>query len=145
MPRPSALSYDLQGSFVESGGTGYAAEGYVNVPINDRMAVRLVGWYEHTPGYIDNVQGTQYYPTSDTTLDNTGRTKKNYNDVDIYGARAALKIDLNDSWSITPAVMGQETKTNGVFCLRRQYRRPAGRTFLSGKFAGQLDPGRPHY
>ena len=31
----------------------------------------------------------------------------------LYGARAALKIDLNDNWTITPCIMGQSTKANG--------------------------------
>ena len=39
-----------------------------------------------------------------TTLD-VGEPKDDYNDVDTNGARAALKLDLNDNWTITPPVM----------------------------------------
>ncbi len=46
---------------------------------------------------------------------NADRVEKNYNDVDTFGARAALKIDLNDSWTITPTIMGQKQDSNGVF------------------------------
>ena len=40
---------------VDGGDIGYLAEGMVNLPINDRTAVRLVGWHRHDAGYIDNV------------------------------------------------------------------------------------------
>ena len=108
-------SYDVQGSFVESGDQGYLVQGFVNIPLTDSAAIRLVGWYDHTPGYIDNVEGSMTFPTSGITMTNSNRVEKNYNDVDTYGGRAALKIDLNDSWSITPMVMGQVQKANGIF------------------------------
>ena len=37
--------YDLDGNSVDHGGVGYTAEGFVNLPIADIAAVRLVGWY----------------------------------------------------------------------------------------------------
>ena len=42
-----------------------------------------------------------------------------YNDVDTYGARAALKIDLNDNWTITPQIMGAEAEGHGSFAEER--------------------------
>ncbi len=36
---------------------------FVNLPINDRSAVRLVGWYRHDAGYIDNVYRDRTFPT----------------------------------------------------------------------------------
>jgi iron complex outermembrane recepter protein len=115
-PDPSkfSASYDLKGDFVSGGSQGYTAEGYTNIPINDSTAIRLVGWYEHSPGYIDNVKGTMTFPTSGITMDNYSRAKNNYNDGDTYGGRALLKIDLNDNWSITPGVMGQVANFNGI-------------------------------
>ena len=35
---------------------------FVNVPINDKAAVRLVGWSRGDAGYIDNVRGTRTMP-----------------------------------------------------------------------------------
>ena len=95
-PDPSGFEagYDLEGSTVAKGETGYLAEGFVNLPISDTAAVRLVGWVRHDAGFVDNVPGAVTYPTSDVTIDNTSRAKKDYNDGDTYGARAALKIDL---------------------------------------------------
>lgn len=107
--------YNLEGNTVANGTLGYVAEGFVNLPVSDTTAVRLVGWAQHDSGYIDNVRGTRTYPTSGITINNYARAKDHYNDVDTYGARAALKVDLNDSWTITPTIMGQEQKTNGLF------------------------------
>jgi outer membrane receptor protein involved in Fe transport len=85
------------------------------VPLGERAAVRIVGWYKKEGGYIDNVRGTRTFPTSEITIDNVDRAQDDYNDVTTYGARAALKIDLNESWTITPTVMGQKQKSHGVF------------------------------
>ena len=109
---------------VDHGGTGYGANGFVNIPLSDKMAIRLVGWGEHDAGYIDNVHNVRTYPTSGitidnggpgTTLDTTNRIKSNYNTVDKYGARAALEIDLDDNWTVTPVVIAQSETSNGFF------------------------------
>jgi len=118
-PTQFSASYDLQANSVSGGDAGYIAEGYVNIPLAGNMAVRLVGWYEHSPGYIDNVKGSMTFPTSGITMTNHepghDYAEKNYNDGDTYGARALLKIDLDDNWSITPGVMGQVADFKGLF------------------------------
>ncbi len=43
------------------------------------------------------------------------RAEDDFNDVDTYGARAALKIDLNDRWSLTPSLMYQKQDADGIF------------------------------
>ena len=106
--------YDLEGSML-SGEGGYTAEGFANFPLGDRAAIRLVGWSVHSPGYIDNIPGSITYPAAGITINNADIAKKNFNDVDTFGGRAALKIDLNDNWTVTPTVMAQKTKANGVF------------------------------
>lgn len=107
--------YDLQVNSVDHGGQGYVAEGMVNVPVNDKVAIRLVAWDEHDAGYIDNVYGTRTYPTSGVTINNASKAKKDYNTVDTKGARVALRVDLNDTWTIRPTFMTQDTKSHGVF------------------------------
>jgi iron complex outermembrane recepter protein len=110
-----SAGYDLEGSTVADGDTGYLVEGHVNVPMGESAAIRLVGWARHDPGYIDNVPGSRTFPVSGITVTNDLRAEDNYNDVDTYGARAALKVDLNDSWTVTPALMAQKQKANGTF------------------------------
>lgn len=108
-------AFDVEANTVSSGDQGYSAEGYVNIPFSDRAAVRLVGWYVHDAGYIDNVLTPRFYPTWGGTITNAQYVEENYNDVDTIGARAALKVDLNEDWSITPSIMGQSQKSNGNF------------------------------
>jgi len=109
--------YDLQGNAVAHGALGYSAEGYVNQPISDRAAVRLVGWAVHDAGYIDNVPGSLTFPTGPITINNNALVENNYNEVDTVGARAALKIDLDDNWTITPTLNAQRTQADGGFLV----------------------------
>jgi iron complex outermembrane recepter protein len=114
-----SAGYDVEGSTMTDGGEGYLAQGFANIPLSANSAVRLVGWKRHDPGYIDNVFNERTFPSSPTTglapVNNAGHEKEDYNDADTTGARAALKLDLNDNWTITPQVMGQEQKTRGTF------------------------------
>jgi outer membrane receptor protein involved in Fe transport len=116
-PDPSGFSasYGIEGNTVSDGDSGYLAEGYVNVPIGERAAIRLVGWARHDAGYIDNISGTRTWPTSGITLNSAALADENFNEVDTYGARAALRVDLNDSWTISPTLMAQEMNADGVF------------------------------
>jgi iron complex outermembrane recepter protein len=59
-PDPTKFSagYNIQGNDIEGGGPGDVVEGYVNLPITDWAAIRLVAWQEHDGGYISNVAGT---------------------------------------------------------------------------------------
>jgi iron complex outermembrane receptor protein len=41
--------------------------------------------------------------------------KKNYNDTETWGGRAALKVDLDDNWTVTPTVLYQEMRSHGTF------------------------------
>lgn len=113
--------WDVEGNKVEAGGYGHVEEGFVNLPLSDTVAVRLVGWNEKKAGYIDNVAGTRTYgrgtddTSDDLTISNASRAKKNYNEVTTRGARAALRIELDDNWVITPGVMGQLQKSGGIF------------------------------
>ena len=61
-PTEFAAGYGLEVNSVDGGGIGHVAEGFVNLPINDRAAIRLVGWHEHDAGYIDNVYRHAHLP-----------------------------------------------------------------------------------
>ncbi|HVR82231.1 MAG TPA: TonB-dependent receptor [Luteimonas sp.] len=115
-PDPSgyAAGYAVEVNAIDGGGIGHVVEGFVNAPLSPAAAIRMVGWQKHDAGYVDNVFGTRTYASSGPlTIDNADRAKDNYNWADTVGARAALKIDLNDNWSITPTIMGQHQKANG--------------------------------
>ena len=116
-PDPSGFAggYSLETNTVSHGGNGYVAEGYINLPISEKAAIRLVAWDQRDAGYIDNVYGTRTFPTSGITINNANRVEKDYNDASTLGARAALKLDLNENWSIVPTIMTQTKKSNGSF------------------------------
>ena len=140
-PDPTGFEagYSLEANSVSHGGTGHVAEGFVNIPLSEKAAIRLVGWNQHDAGYIDNRENDRQFPirdpadpdavpswggvvsnrdcTSTDLLLCTGRAKDNYNDVDTTGARLALRLDLNENWTISPTVMGQRSTSNGVFAF----------------------------
>lgn len=117
-PDPSAFAagYDIEGNVLD-GDTGYVVEGFANVPINDRAAIRLVGYGKRDAGYISNVARDRLYETAGITVNNSDRAEEDYNSVDTYGARVALRVDLNDSWTISPTVMHQRQEANGAFAF----------------------------
>jgi iron complex outermembrane recepter protein len=98
---------------------GGKLEGMVNAPLGDAAALRVVGFYQRDGGYISNVAGTRrFLPTpGGITVNNNAFVEEDYNDTEIYGARAALKIDLDDSWTVTPSVMYQHTEADGSFAF----------------------------
>jgi iron complex outermembrane receptor protein len=106
---------NLELNSVAHGDFGGTLEGFVNAPLSDSVAFRLVGWYRHDAGYIDNIPGSLTFPTSGITMNNNNLAEEDYNDVDTYGARAALRIELNDRWTVTPSIMAQRQLSRGSF------------------------------
>nr|WP_310524405.1 TonB-dependent receptor [Polymorphobacter sp.] len=98
-----------------SGGWGGVAEAFVNVPISDNAALRVVGWYDRDGGYIDNVAGTRTYSVPGITINNDKFVKDNYNTVETIGGRAQLRLAVNDDWTFTPSIMGQTQRSKGFF------------------------------
>ncbi|MET0658735.1 MAG: TonB-dependent receptor plug domain-containing protein, partial [Steroidobacteraceae bacterium] len=58
-----SAGYDIEGNVLD-GETGYVVEGFANVPLGDKAAIRLVGWSKHDAGYISNVEADREYPTA---------------------------------------------------------------------------------
>jgi len=113
--------YDVTGIRMTHGGGGDKFEGFFNLAINDWAAIRLVGFSERDPGYINNVAGPpgEVYPTSGVPRDNTQFRRNDYNNVGTEGGRAALKVDLNDRWTVTPSVIYQKQGANGSFAYEQ--------------------------
>jgi outer membrane receptor protein involved in Fe transport len=124
-PDPSGFvgGAGVEMNVVDGGGVGHVAEGFVNLPLSENAAVRLVGWKKHDAGYIDNVLGTRTYPTWDNytggngTVDNASQARDDYNEVDTVGARGALLVNLNDSWTVTGGFMAQKQEAEGGFAF----------------------------
>ena len=168
-PDPTAFSasYDVQGNKIDNGGNGYKGDAYANIPITPIAAVRLVGYYEHDGGYINNIAGTNksaciingvrtfptwagqqagdWYnagpnsagtsqppgvgvpteanvagcptvaPIGHGSISNAAYLANNYNTADTKGGRAALKVDIDDNWTVTPSVLAQGVSSEGFF------------------------------
>lgn len=112
-------SVSVEANMVDGDDTGFVGEGYFNAPIGDKAAIRLVGWARSDAGWVDNVLGSRTYPgvastpDDDITVTNAAFAKDNYNTIDTVGARAALRVDLNDNWTVTPTVMLQKSEQEG--------------------------------
>lgn len=104
---------------VKSGGIGYTTEGMLNIPLGDMAALRVVGFYQRDAGFIDNVPGTRSF-SGDISIDNDRFVEKDYNGTETYGGRAALKIDLDDNWTVTPTVLFQEQRSHGSYAYDPQ-------------------------
>lgn len=132
-PDPTKFSagYDLDADKYGRGDGGGIAQGFVNFPLGDSAAIRLVGYYDREGGYINNVAssntilyGYESDPTSYVdpsgaplarTYNNSNAQQRHNNWVDTYGGRAALKINLTDNWTIMPQLITQGQLANGNF------------------------------
>jgi len=120
-PDPSgfAAGYSLEANYVDADEPGYGAEGFVNLPIGENAALRLVGWALSEAGWIDNKPATRTYSIDQsTTADdfvttNAQYVEDNYNTIDTIGARAQLRINLGENWALTPSLMYQKTEQEG--------------------------------
>jgi outer membrane receptor protein involved in Fe transport len=129
-PAAFAAGYDLGGMGTSGGDPSYSGEGFVNVPLGERAALRVVGWYVEEGGWIDNVPGTRTYdlewgaynyydpnaPYGRTkTINNAHLVGDNINELTKTGARAALKVDLNDHWTGTLSLITQDLDSQGIW------------------------------
>ena len=81
--------------------------------------------------FIDNVYGTRPFYTSGVTANNAAFVKNNFNPIDTYGGRAPLKIDLNDSWTVTPSIIAQDIRAEASSVTTRR-RQPPGQPLPAG-------------
>lgn len=98
---PSTDGFEFQGRIeglsVEEGGSGFAVNGAVNIPISDTLAFRASAFTREEPGYVDNVTLGQ----------------DDVNDLKNTGARFALQADLTPDLMVRGVVMIQQFETGG--------------------------------
>lgn len=121
--KPSTAGYEgsIDGEIntIKGGGIGGKFDAMINAPLNERMALRVVGFYQRDAGYIDNVAGSRCFlpQPGGFCVNNAAYVEKDYNDVETYGARAALKVDLDDNWTVTPTLAFQKMLSQGSFAF----------------------------
>jgi iron complex outermembrane receptor protein len=105
----SSAWVDVTGTTVHDGKLGYDFNAMLNVPMGDKVALRLVGFSATDAGYIDNV----LRPSPRGTFDNSANVKNNVNSTDVYGGRAAIRWRPDDTWNIDFQGIYQDTSQNG--------------------------------
>jgi outer membrane receptor protein involved in Fe transport len=105
----SSAWVDLTGTTVHDGDLGYDVNAMLNVPLGDKVAIRVVGFSAKDAGYIDNV----LRPSPRGTFDNSRNVRDNVNGTDVYGGRAAIRWRPDDTWNIDLQAIYQDTSQNG--------------------------------
>jgi iron complex outermembrane receptor protein len=104
---------------VKRGGTNGSVNGMVNLPIvKDKVALRVVGFWQQDAGWIDRTAATvtaQFLPQPNPilgpaapdvkTIWTRSTTTPDANGADSWGGRAALAITPNDSFKATASVL----------------------------------------
>jgi iron complex outermembrane receptor protein len=122
---PSGFEAIVDGS-VYSGaesGNSYEASAVLNIPIvDDKLAVRVVGFSNEEAGYIDNVFGHTpdhhawaTVATQSGTLDNSAIVEDDWNGVRYKGARVSAVWNVNENWSATANYIYQKASLNGGY------------------------------
>ena len=119
----------------KSGSDSYSVDAFLNVPITERLAARIVLYNDDQGGWIDNIPAT-FTPSAEVVDRNSigyGRVmveadsvasatnedlvENNWNEATYRGGRASLTYDINDDWDITVQHTYQELEVDGVFLV----------------------------
>ena len=123
-PDPTAFysNFDISLKTMEEGDASYDVSGVLNLPlVEDKFALRLVGFSATEGGFIDNVLGMT--PSSENAMGdpangrgrgnelgaqsvngpqfNTNAVEEDWNEYTMSGGRVAAKWFMNDDWSAT--------------------------------------------
>ena len=112
--KPDPSGFDswaaAQVSNTSSGSNSYDISAMVNAPlIENKLALRLVGFSSEDAGFIDNVLSN----SQGGTFTNADVAKKDVNKTTTDGARAALRWDVTDNVNATFGVVFQDVHGDG--------------------------------
>jgi iron complex outermembrane recepter protein len=110
---PSAFAANVSASVTggSTSDTSHEVSGVLNLPlVQDKLALRLVGFTARDGGFIDNVLGT----SPGGTFNNASVVEENAaGEADYRGGRASLRWDANDRWSVTGNIVYQDLESSG--------------------------------
>lgn len=123
------FGYDVEGNKYGKGAFGGQLQSFMNIPVNDSIAVRAMGYYRRDGGYIDNSPNNGKFndgrsstlqlgddnPATSYTLNNAAIAKKDYNPIYEYGGRLQALWEVAPDWSITPQITAQRQISYGYF------------------------------
>lgn len=101
-----------------NGGSSHEVDATINVPLSDKVAIRLSGFKSEDAGYIDNVLGTTVYDDVfgtglGGTKTNSGLEAEDVNNIEWQGGRAAIRWLVNDAWTVTGTANFQDLAAGG--------------------------------
>jgi iron complex outermembrane recepter protein len=85
---------------IDGGSEGGALKGAVNLPVNEMIAVRAVGYYTKYAGFID-------------ALREGGGIDRDVNDGERYGGRLSILFQPTEDIAITPRIVYQKVTADG--------------------------------
>ena len=103
-PDPSEFDADIsvRANELTDGGTGYGGDAMINVPLGDQFALRGVGWYEQSGGFIDEYVGLN------------GVTKiEDANEIERVGGRIMARWQPSENVTFDAYYMHQEFDDDG--------------------------------
>ncbi|MEM1111394.1 MAG: TonB-dependent receptor [Pseudomonadota bacterium] len=112
-----------EGGYLEEGESSYNLSGALNWVISPgTLAVRLVGFYEHEGGYIDNVLGTTGdYSPDNGSGNNANQVEDDVNDWTAQGGRLMVRWQPNDNWIVDLGYIYQKSEVDGLFDFNPQF------------------------
>ena len=94
----------------KGGDDSYDLSGHLNIPVvEDKLAVRAVGYTSLDGGYVDNVLGSSL----SGNFDNAAVVEDNFNEYEADGGRIAALWSMSDKWSVLASVVTEQTHAEG--------------------------------
>jgi outer membrane receptor protein involved in Fe transport len=103
-PGAFAVNAEVGASSVDGGGLGYLTKSAVNLPLMADAAIRIVGAFEHVPGYIDQATPGNYA----VARPDLPVTARRINDVDLKSGRIIGLWKPTEELTIKPTFMISE-------------------------------------
>jgi outer membrane receptor protein involved in Fe transport len=112
-PTESSANVGVGIGSTRNGGNSYDVDATINLPLSDKIAIRLSGFKAEDAGYIDNVLGTTVFDDVFGTglggqKTNSSMVEDDINSVEWQGARAAIRWLVNDEWTVTATANMQD-------------------------------------
>ena len=130
-PKIGKLEYgiDIEANKYGGHGEGGLIESYLNLPVSNNFAVRVMAYYRKDGGFINNTPNNGTFndgssstlnlgdnvPSTTYTLNNANIAKNNYNPIYEYGTRLQALWEPAPDWEIMPEVTAQRQTAYGYF------------------------------
>ncbi len=127
--------FNAKFAVTDGGSENVAVDAYINIPITDKLATRIVVYSDNQGGWIDNIPAT-FTPSAivvdrntvgfgrllgdaDTvaSADNGALVQDDWNDANYRGMRLGLAYDINDDWDLLVQHTSQALDVYGSFLV----------------------------